>query len=226
MAERVENKKNKIYQIYEILAAAASWLDDPENEEKSRAFEDMKSSLIIREYIPIAQKEICLKKTLLDIKGDINSTPYSIAIEYEINLLFDCLLAYVVNLESDINTLYKDASFYDLLVTSGLKDHILFFCEKDYTEIRQMADKMIAFENLRDLADTFDMASPESVKEMTRAFKNFTSDSNQEMIKRLGDIMANNDPILNNIKTSVEEGAYKTIKAAKEKEAELEEKEE
>lgn len=226
MAEQAENKKDKIYQIYEILSAAASWLDDPEDKEKSRAFENIKDSLIVREYIPIAQKEICLKKTLLDIKGDNDSTPYSIAVEYEINLLFDCLLAYVVNLESDINTLYKDASFYDLLVTSGLKDHILSFCAKDYAEMKQMADKMIAFDNLRDLVDTFDMASPESVQEMTRAFKNFTSDSNIDMIKRLGDIMANNDPILTNIKASVEDGAYKAMKAAKNKEAEFEKEEE
>lgn len=199
----------KIYQIYEILAAAAEWLNDPENEGKAKNFENIKSNLIIREYLPLGQKEICLKKAIVDVRSEEELMPYTASILYEISILFNCLLAYVVNLEPDINNLYKDASFYDLIVLSGLKDYILSFCEKDYKEMRHMANRMITFDNLKELTKTLNSASPEAIDELTKEFKNFTAETNIEMLKRVSDIMAHNDPLVTKVKDAIEDGAFK-----------------
>lgn len=217
MAEEIKNEETKVetieepktYQIYEILAAAAEWLNDPESEEKANLFETIKSKLIVKEYMPLGQKEICLRKAIMDVRSDEELMPYTVSILYEIAVLFDCLLAYVVNLEPDIDNLYKDASFYDLIVMSGLKDYILSFCGKDYENMRHMADRMITFDNLKELTKTLESASPEAVNELTREFKNFTADTNIEMLKNLSEVMAHNDPLMTKVKGAIEEGAFR-----------------
>lgn len=217
MAEEIKNEETEVetaegpktYQIYEILAAAAEWLNDPENKEKANLFETIKSQLIVREYMPLGQKEICLRKAIIDVRSDEELMPYTASILYEIAVLFDCLLAYVVNLEPDIDNLYKDASFYDLIVMSGLKDYILSFCGEDYEDMRHMADRMITFDNLKELTKTLEVASPEAVNELTREFKNFTADTNIEMIKHLSEIMAHDDPLMTKVKGAIEEGAFR-----------------
>ena len=202
-------EENKTFQIYEILAAAAEWLNDPENEEKVKKIEDIKSSLIIRAYMPLEQKEILMRKALIDIRGDEEIMPYTASILYEIALVFDCLLGYVVNLDADIDNLYKDASFYDILQLSGIIDYILSFCEKDYESLRKMADRMISFDNLKELSKNIELTSPEQINELTEEFKRFRTDTSPEVLKRIGQIMASNDPLLNNIKNNIEGEAFK-----------------
>ena len=202
-------EEDKIFQIYEILAAAAEWLNDPENEEKAKAFEEIKTALVIRDYMPLGQKELVMRKALIDMRSDEQVLPYTASVLYEIALLFDCLLAYVVNLDANIDSIYKDASFYDILKLSGIIDYILSFCEKDYDSLRQMADRMISFDNLKELTKNIELASPEQVQRLTDEFKRFTTDTNPEMLKHLGEIMAANDPLLTNIKKNIEDEAFK-----------------
>ena len=202
-------EENKTFQIYEILAAAAEWLNDPENEEKAKKIEDIKSSLIIRAYMPLEQKEILMRKALIDMQSDKEIMPYTASILYEIALVFDCLLGYVVNLDADIDNLYKDASFYDILQLSGIIDYILSFCEKDYESLRKMADRMISFDNLKELSKNIELTSPEQINELTEEFKRFRTDTSPEVFKHIGQIMASNDPLLNNIKNNIEGEAFK-----------------
>lgn len=201
-------EENKTYQIYEILSAAAEWLNDPESEEKNKVFEDIKTALVIRDYMPLEQKEIVMRKALIDMRSDEEVMPYTASILYEIALVFDCLLAYVVNLDPNIDNVYKDASFYDLLYMSGVIDYILSFCGKDYEFLRKMADRMISFDNLKELSKNIEIASPEYINALTEEFKRFRTDTNPEMLKHLGEIMAGNDPLLNNIKKNVENVAF------------------
>ena len=202
-------EEDKIFQIYEILAAAAEWLNDPENEEKAKAFEEIKTALVIRDYMPLGQKELVMRKALIDMRSDEQVLPYTASVLYEIALLFDCLLAYVVNLDANIDSIYKDASFYDILKLSGIIDYILSFCEKDYDSLRQMADRMISFDNLKELTKNIELASPEQVQRLTDEFKRFTTETTPEVLKHMGEIMAANDPLLTNIKKNIEDEAFK-----------------
>lgn len=214
-------EENKTYQIYEVLAAAAEWLNDPESEEKNKVLEDIKTALVIRDYMPLEQKEIVMRKALIDMRSDEEVMPYTASILYEIALVFDCLLAYVVNLDPNIDNVYKDASFYDLLYMSGVIDYILSFCGKDYEFLRKMADRMISFDNLKELSKNIEIASPEYINALTEEFKRFRTDTNPEMLKHLGEIMAGNDPLLNNIKKNVENVAFEAAQQIGEEPAEI-----
>lgn len=209
------SEEMKVYKIYEILAAAAEWAENPEKEEAIEALENIKNSLIVKDYMPIKQKGMCLNKMLIDIYVD-KDTSDSAAVGEEIAMLFDCLLAYVVNLDYDIDTLFKDAEYYDLLYISGIVDYILGFCQKDYNKLERMVDKMISYDNLLELMSQMDMATPENVEELTKEFKRFRTETNPEILKNLGDIMVNNDPLLARTKKTIEDSAFNAIKKAEE----------
>lgn len=212
--------EEKQYKIQDVLTIAAEWLDDASNQEKMDAFEDMKASLVIRDYMPIAQKELLLRKALIDIKMDEEMMPYTASILYEIALVFDGLLAYVVNIDPAIDTYFKDAQFYDLLKISGLIDYILSFCEKDYNDFCKLSEKMISFDNLSELSKNLELTSPEQIQRLTDEFKRFTTETNPEVLKSLGNIAAVNDPLLTNIRTSIEDAAFKASQMATQEEAE------
>lgn len=201
--------ENKIYEISELLIAASEWLNDPANEEKQAAWDEIKRSLVIREYMPLGQKEICIKKALIDMRTDEDITPHTASILYEIAIFFDCLLPYIVNLNPAIDSIFKEPYYYDVLVMAGLKDFIFSYCEKDYHSIEQLASRMIAFDNLKELSKNISLTSPEQIDNLTREFVRFTTQTDPEAIKALGNIASLNDPLLNTIKETIEDTAYK-----------------
>lgn len=211
----MEETTYKIYEIHEVLAAAAEWAQNPENADAAEVLENIKNSLVIKDYMPLKQKELCLNKMLMDIYIEKdNADAFSIGTETA--MLFDCLLGYVVNLDQDIDTLFKDVEFYDLLYISGIADYILGFCQIDYNRLEKMAERMISYDNLKNLVEVIDMASPDTVKELTEEFKKFRTDTKPDMLKHLSDIMAGNDPLLTRTKKTMEDGAFNAIKKAEE----------
>jgi hypothetical protein len=198
----------KIYEIHEILAAASNYIENPEDTERKGVLDEIKTNLMIKPYMPLKQKEICLRKMIIDIRSEVDA-PYSFAAGYEISLFFNCLLAYVINLDTDINVYYKDSDFYDLLHISGLCDYILSFCNDDYQELKRMADRMIAFDNLANLMNDIKITSPEQIERLTKEFENFSSvETNSKVLSQLSAIAAANDPLLMEIKKSIEDKAF------------------
>jgi hypothetical protein len=55
----MEDQTYKVYEIYEILSAAAEWAQNPEDKGAIENFENIKNSLIIKDYMPLKQKELC-----------------------------------------------------------------------------------------------------------------------------------------------------------------------
>lgn len=221
-AEQTNEQREKKYEIYEVLAAAAMWADDPTNEEKIEALEEIKRGFVIRNYMPLAQKELCLRKALIDMRTEEDG-PYSWSVLYEIALLFDGLLAYVVNLNPEMDKLYKNRDFYDLLWVSGVVEYILQFCKEDYDKFVRMADRMISFDNIKELVKNIELTSPEQVERLTKEFERFITESSTEKLAHLGKIAAANDPLLMQVKQNIEGAAYAEI-MKKEKEAEQENK--
>ena len=99
----------------------------------------------------------------------------------------------------------------DLLYNSGLVDYILGFCQKDVDRLQHMADRMISFDNLKDLMENIQVTSPEQIDRLTDEFKQFKTETNPEFIKHLGDIIALNDPLLNGVKENIENAAYEAV---------------
>lgn len=203
-------EEKKTYEIYEILSVVAEWLQDPQNEDLYNAVEEIKHNLVVKEYMPIRQKELCLRKALIDMRAD-EALPYTCSVLYEIAILFDGLLGYVVNLNPDIDAFYKDGDFYDLLWLSGIIDYILGFCKEDYERLKRMADRMISFDNLKEITNGIQLTSPEQIDRLTNEFKRFTIETNPEILKSIGKILENNDPLLTEIKNNIEDMAYEQI---------------
>lgn len=198
--------ENKIYEMYEVVQICADYVQSPETKEKAEAFENLKSSLIIKNYLPLKQKEIALKKILSDIQMD-DEELYSFSTYKNICLLFDGLMAYVVNINYDIDGVLKDTEIYDLLMISGFVDFVLQYCYHDYMKLELDLQDILSMRGIYSLAKEFDRISPEAVDTLTQAFKRFALETDPQVLKMYADISAANDPLLNTIKKTVEQTA-------------------
>lgn len=202
-----------ILDLFEVLG---DFVADPADEEAAQKVSDYKSKLVIRNFLPMKQKEAAMLKTLYDIQAvDVESHHFSAAME--ISLTFNALLAYVVNIDYDIEEALKDEIFYDVFWVSGMGDYILSFCEKDYNRLRDMVERMVSFENLKELLEEVSKMAPDSIDRLTDMFKSFSLKDNSELIRNLADIARHQDPLLTKVKDSVVEGAWKEIDKAQKK---------
>ena len=200
----------KQYELYEILSVASEWAENPEDKDAQAALSNILNSLVVRDYMPLKLKENCLKRALIDIKSNEFSGSV-LASQYEISIFFNCLLPYIVNLNIEIDGLFKDYEFYDLLHICGLTEYILSFCKKDYEVLVHMAERMISFENMKDLSTIIDKASPDAINQLIDEFKKFKTDTSPEMLKTYGDILASGDPMFKRAKDAIETGAYNAV---------------
>lgn len=201
--------------IFDFFESISDYIMDPSNQEYAQKLEDFKSKLVIRNFLPLAQKESVLLKTLYDIKSmDTESQHFCSALE--ISLTFNALFAYIVNIDYNIEEQLKDEIYYDIFWASGVADYVLSFCEKDYNRLRSMIENMISFENLKELLSEISKYTPDSIEKLTESFKSFTLKANSDVIRNLADIARNNDPILTGVKNNIIEGAWKNIQKTQE----------
>lgn len=202
----------KKYEIHEVLSIAAEWAQNPDDMDAYNRLEELKKDIIVRDYMPMGLKELCLRKAIIDIKSsNENDLPYGFSVKYEIAIFFDCLLAYAVNINADINDIFKDIDYYDLLWISGIANKILAYCEDDFQRLKDMANRMISFDNLNELINNIQLTSPDQINRLTNEIKMFTSGLSPESIKYLGQMAAANDPMLENIRNNVEDAAYNEV---------------
>lgn len=206
----IEDKEN--IKINEILEICANYINNTQNEEYVNEYKDMINSLVIRSYIPIAQKEILLRKALIDVKT-VDTESYHFTTALEIAKTFDILLGYIVNLDQDINALWKDYDFYDILQLADIPGKILDFAAEDYYKCEQMLSDCLHFDNIKELLQSVNLASADEIQQLTKAFENFTLNTNPDILKQYNDILATEDPLLHVVKNSVEEVALKTVNA-------------
>lgn len=203
----------KQFTIGEILAICANMLTDPANEEYTKIYDDMLKDLVIRAYLPLEQKELVLRKALIDVRT-VDDESYHFTTALEIAKLFDILLAYVVNIDLDIESLWKDYEFYDILWVAGVPDYILQFAGADYARCEKMMDSTLSFDNIKQLLQEIKDTSPEEIAKLTQAFDRFALNTNPDVLKALGNMMANEDPLVNEIKNGVMDAAYQAAQNA------------
>lgn len=200
--------------IYDLIKAALDFIKAPDSQEAVEEVEWVKSKMIIKEYMPLRQKEVLLMKALFDMQN-IDEAPYHFTTAKEIALLFDCLLPYVTNLDPDIGPLIKDYDTFDIIFSSGIAQHILDHCEKDYTRIRDMFDSTINFSNIQKMLIEINNFSPESVDRMTRSFEEFVEAGDSKLFEKVSEILASNDSLYTQIKEKVQESALASVNSVK-----------
>lgn len=220
-AQNIENDdvKESNIAIVDILYAAAEFLDDPQNEDKVKAFDDIKQKTIVRSYMPLRRKSAIVNKILKDI-SEANADIYDFGSAFEIAMTFDGLLAYT-NTDQNINTLFKDYDLYDVLWASGYCDMILEYCAKDYQSLRDMVDRLVSYQNIGELMDALNNIDYDSIADLNQTIDRFNLNVKPEVIHDLATIVANQDEAVKSLNEVINDAAMKVTKT---KEGETENK--
>lgn len=205
--------------IVDVLYAAAAFLDDSQNEDKVKAFDDIKQKTIVRSYMPLRRKAAIVNKILKDI-SEANADIYDFGSAFEIAMTFDGLLAYT-NTDQNINTLFKDYDLYDVLWASGYCDMILEYCAKDYQGLRDMVDRLVSYQNIGELMDALNNIDYDSIADLNQTIDRFNLNVKPEVIHDLATIVANQDEAVQSLNEVINEAAMQITKT---KEGETENK--
>ena len=202
-----ETEKIKIEELLKLCVSFVQGKGDPDVLAQIEAIE---RTFVIRDYIPLAEKELLLRRALIDIRMD-DDEGYSFTVGKEIVVLFDLLLPYVTNMEMDINTVFRDYDYYDCLYVCGVPQYIMGFCKEDFNRLTKMLDDTVSYDNIRILLSELTEIDSTTFDELSQSIKNFKTEIKPETMEFLSKIAAFNDPLLHKVKDTVEEAARKEM---------------
>lgn len=220
-------EKMEYIDILKLLEAIRDFFTDPQNEEKQRAFEELRQKITVKSTLPLLQKGIVIKRALLDIATEQENDEDGLvtSINFEKFMTFDVLLAYS-NIGPEIENVFKDAVFYDMLWESGVCDDILKYCERDYNKTVDLIYRELSWENTKELVAALKNLSTESIEGLTKEFKEFKANLDPDLLNSMLEITGNGDPLLQAVRDGLDEGILSIVKTAQQKEKSEEIKEE
>lgn len=204
--------ENKI-QIQVAIRAMQEYLKNPADTGAVKSFEELKRSLVIRDYLTAAEKNIVLFRILMDADRDINSTSSTFAMAMDLGCVFDGLLSYT-NIDSTIPQEWKTYELYDMFHMSGLVDYILQYCRKDYERLVALVDRTVSFEHLTQLVDVVRKLDNKELKQTLAEFRALQEDMDPNLIRDISDIVRYNDPSLYVLKTKLVDEAMEQLDRA------------
>jgi hypothetical protein len=176
-----------------------------ESNGKDSSLVDIESKLIIRNYLDMDAKAICLVRAFLDADKDVSVPSVFVSIAMDLALLFDCLLAYT-NIDIDaIESGDKIYENYDSIYKAGLADYIMEYCEKDYNRLVKMADRMLSIEHVSSLLMGIENIDGDAIDELTRSIVDLKNNGDKEMIRDMATIAKASDPDFESIKEKLSE---------------------
>jgi len=211
-----KNNDSEMIDIMDVLVAAAEFLDDPDNEDKFNAFDDIKRKTVVRSFMPLRRKSAVVNKIWKEIQNR-DSDIYDFGSAIEISLTFDALLAYT-NINPDINQVIKDFDFYDILWASGYCDMILEYCEHDYHRIYAMIDRLIANQNIGELLDVLDNIKYDKIEDLSRTINRFKLNVDPKVIHDLAKIVGSQDAAVKELNEAIDSAAMDVVKAIEKRE--------
>lgn len=180
------------------------------NGENMEELNDLFQKLVIKSYMKMDYKVLCLTRTFMDADKDLEiPAPFFVA-AFDIALLFDCLLSYANIDTGSITQEEKNYENYDILNESGLADYILSFCANDYRKLESMAERVISYENLISLMDSLNNFDSEALEKLTDKYDDFMKNTDPQLIHDMSTIlMANDDTVANVVGAMIEESVDK-----------------
>lgn len=180
------------------------------NGENMEELDDLFQKLVIKSYMKMDYKVLCLTRTFMDADKDIDiPSPFFVA-ALDIAILFDCLLSYANIDTGAITQEEKSYENYDILNESGLVEYILSFCANDYNKLVSMAERAISYENLVSLMDSLNSFDSESLQKLTDKYDEFMTTTDPQLIHDMSTIMmANDDNIAKVVGSMMEESVDK-----------------
>jgi len=197
----MEENEEKI-KLSDIVEKCLEFRQSP-TEDAFKEVEKTIAKVDVRERLSLAEKGLSLVSILEDVKD--NENPVECAFDLTSGFFFKGLLNYATNLLVDIPQTMMNIETYDLLVTLGLEDHMLKYCEKDARALRKMLDDAVNFSNLYRLVNVSKLISPEGVAELDRVIREFKETLSIEKIRELKGLLVETDPAWSALKESVGE---------------------
>lgn len=199
MDEKINNEVKKI-PLKELIDVANKFIKGELNKEE---LDDYGRTLIIRGYIPILDKTAIVMNLLTQhMYSDTSTQEIKIAELYR-NLFFKVLLeeyAYVDCSEEELCN-YDN---YDLL-NPIFENYILSFCQNDYDQIKEFIKDALNMYNINDMTQALYSVDLNELKKASYENKQMLDSlqKNTELIRELNNVVAINDPLVNEIAQQV-----------------------
>ncbi len=201
----MEKENINLISLEKVLEVCSNFIKSPNDIAVNKNYLDLEKELIIKSYIPMNEKILCLYKIMLNADRDMNVTEAIFTAALEMSILFDGLLIYT---NIDNNTIIRELQTYenyDILYQSGFVDNILQFCQKDFDRLLKMIDRTISYSNLFDLINTISQVDTEHIPELLEKIDSISGSWSPEMLKDASDILRFNDPLIAKVKDDFEE---------------------
>lgn len=184
----------------EVISACSKFI---ESSGKEKSLMDLESRLVIRSYLEMSEKAVCITRSFIDADKDVSIPSVFVAIGFDLAYLFDCLLAYTnidVDAMVDGDKIYEN---YDLIYQSGLADYIIGYCEKDYNRLVRMVERSLSIEHISSLLSSLENIDGEAIDDLTRSIVDLKTNGDKEMIHDMATIAKASDPEFAGLKEKV-----------------------
>ncbi len=165
---------------------------EPENQDNFQELQNLLNQMIIRQYIPLIEKEIMI---LSIISTSEQGTDFiDSEMRLELGKVIFGLLGYVVNFENDIEFETLSYGVIDTLYELDVIDHILEFCKKDFERLEKMLYNTLNFSNIEKIAKMSEYLSTDKLDEVANTLKNLKSELTPEMLEAIKVISTDTSP--------------------------------
>ena len=187
--------------LTDLLGACLDFKREP-TPENDLAIKAIVNSFIIKEYLPLADKLTQLSLILGNITSD-SLDQFEAEMWVVIGKVVYGILAYVDNLENDLDKLSMSAQVVDLLYEMGVVDNVLEHCEKDYHRLEKMLDETMNFSNIFRIVETTRLYNSDSIDKFVEELESFKKDLTPEMLENMKSIANASDPAFKAFKDTV-----------------------
>lgn len=195
-------------------------LDENPDDEGMNQIQDFLSKLVIREYIPLKEKELILMEILNLLNKDFDAP--GVAGFIEIGKTVRVLLSYCINLEVDISYLTVGYFLVDAIHKYGLYSAILTRCKDDCNRLFNMVDNAINVSNIYRLLETASLFNSEEYDKWLESMSTLKDTLDSESLQNILSVMkvdaqTTGEDIVTQLKKAALESVQKDFKAEAEK---------
>ena len=216
--------------LTELLEACLDFKRDPTTE-NDVAIKAIVNRFVIKEYIPMNEKIVQIELIMGSVNSE-NLDPLEAETWVTIGKVVYGILAYVDNLENNLDKLSLSGAVVDLLYEMGVIEEVLSHCEKDYRRMEKMLDETMNFSNIFRIVETTSVFNSESIDNFIKEIHSFKTDLTPEMLANLKSIANGTHPAFTALKETLVDDAlgkamdvdFKTLEKAPAEEEKAEEK--
>ena len=155
--------------------------EQPDNIELLNKISDFLSKLVVKEYLPLKQKEIVVVNILTTLNKDYDAA--GVAAFLEIGKVTTALLSYCVNLEVDITPLVVGYYLIDIIYKYGLYKTVYDVCHDDCVRLFNMIDNSVNVSNIYRLLETASLFDTESYDRWLNSMKDLKDTLDSQTLK-------------------------------------------